>query len=183
MTDDLTPSRGRLSPRLTPASLAATYSLGAHRAIIDAADGHAAAPMLRALAHIGGLAHAAAGYPRHLLSPLRDVLAAVDRLPDAAALAAWALGEMPAGDVEPRPDGEVAALRARAEAAERELAQARAEGEAAGRTAERVAVVAMLRGGAHSHRGFGVSLIAGELERYADTIGAGAHVGAAGGAA
>ena len=63
------------------------------------------------------------------------------------------------------------------------LAPVRAEGETAGRTAERVAVVAMLRGGAHSHRGFGVSLITGELERYADTIEAGAHVGAAGGAA
>ena len=127
MTDDQITTCSPRAPRLTPASLAEVYSLGAHRAIIDAAEGHAAAPLLYALAHVGGLAHAAAGYPRHLLSPLRDVLAAVDRLPDAAALAAWALGELPAGDLEPRPDGERAALRARAEAAEQRAEAAEAE--------------------------------------------------------
>lgn len=120
-TDNTTTTRGPGARRLTPEALAEVYAIGGYRAIIDAADGHAAAPMLRALAHIGGLAHAAAGYPRHLLSPLRDVLAAVDRLPDAGALAAWALGELPPGSIEPRPDGEVERLRARAEAAEADL--------------------------------------------------------------
>jgi hypothetical protein len=47
--------------------------------------------------------------------------------------------------------------------------------EARGAAAERAAVVAWLRGGARTHRGFGIRLIADELEKYADSIERGEH--------